>query len=80
MHDHMGAYKPQAICDFSGFKVPADELVRNWDGALVWKKFLDRRKPQDFVRGRRDDMRNPNPSPESEDVFLGTNDVTPESL
>lgn len=80
MHDRLDAYKPQGICDFSGFKVPASELVKNWDGKLVWYKFVDKRNPQDFVRGVRDDMRNPNPSPEGADVFLATNEVTADSL
>lgn len=71
MHDHLGNYKPQGICAFSGFKVPADELVRNWDGQLVHRRFVDKRNPQDFVRGRRDDMRLNNASPESPDEFLG---------
>ena len=72
--------RSQGICAFSGFKVPADELVRNWDGQLVHRRFVDKRNPQDFVRGRRDDMRLNNASPESVDVFLGTNEVTADSL
>lgn len=75
-----GEYKPQAICDFSGFKVPADELARNWDGQMVHRRFADKRNPQDFVRGVRDDQRHPNPQPEAADVFLSTNEVTADSL
>lgn len=80
MHDNLTAYRPQAICEFSGFKVPVDELVRNWDGAMVHYRFVDRRNPQDFVRGVRDDQTLKVSRPEAPDVFLGTNDVTADSL
>lgn len=42
---------PQAICEASGFKVPLSNLVKQWDGAMVDRRFVDRRNPQDFVRG-----------------------------
>lgn len=40
-----------AICDASGFKCYADQLVRQWDGAMVLPQFCDKRNPQDFVTG-----------------------------
>ncbi len=40
-----------AICDASGFKCYADQLVRQWDGAMVLPQFCDVRNPQDFVTG-----------------------------
>lgn len=75
-----GTVKPQAICGFSGFKVNHDELVRNWDGEMVHRRFVDKRNPQDFVRGVRDDQRIPDPRPEAPDVFLSTNQVTADDL
>ena len=43
--------RQRALCDASGFKCYADELVRQWDGAMCLPQFLDRRNPQDFVTG-----------------------------
>ncbi len=40
-----------ALCDASGFKCYADQLVRQWDGAMVLPQFCDARNPQDFVTG-----------------------------
>lgn len=60
-----------AICDASGFKCYADELVRQWDGAMVLPRFLDKRNPQDFVRGVAE--RQPRISrPEPADTFLAS--------
>ena len=76
-----GEPKPQGLCQASGFKVDADRLVKQWDGALIDRRFVDkRRQPQDFVRGVRDDQRNPNPSPEPEDVFIAPGSVTAADL
>lgn len=43
--------RQRAICEASGFKCYADELVRQWDGAMVLAQFCDKRNPQDFVTG-----------------------------
>lgn len=59
-----------AICDFSGFKIPVTNLVRNWDGAYVDRRFVDKRNQQDFVRGVRDDMSLRVSRPEQPDQFL----------
>lgn len=72
--------KGVAICAFSGFKVPVSELVKNWDGQLVHYRFADKRNPQDFVRGVRDEQRLPISQPEATDVFLSTNEVTADDL
>lgn len=71
---------PRFICDHSGFDFPLSEAVKQWDGALVHRKFADKRNPQDFVKGVRDDQRLPISRPEAPDVFLGTNEVTAEDL
>lgn len=67
------------ICHASGFEFPLRELVRQWDGALVHPRFCDKRNPQDYVTGVRERAL-PYTSPEGADVFVATNEVTPESL
>lgn len=63
--------RQRALCDASGFKCYADELVRQWDGARVLPQFLDRRNPQDFVTGVREHQ--PNFSrPEPADTFISS--------
>ncbi len=60
-----------AICDASGFKCYADELVKQWDGMMVLPRFLDKRNPQDFLRGVTEHQ----PSfsrPEADDVFISS--------
>lgn len=62
-------HRVRAICDASGFKCYADQLVKQWDGAMVLPRFLDKRNPQDFVTG----VRETQPQftrPEAPDVFL----------
>lgn len=54
--------------------------MRQWDGALVHHSFVDKRNPQDFVTGVPDGRPLREARPESPDVFLTTNEVTPESL
>ena len=78
--DRFAPWEPQGICEFSGFKYPLSQLVRNWDGAMVHRSFVDKRNPQDFVRGVPDDQRVPNPRPEAPDTFLSDNEVQPGDL
>lgn len=61
---------PQAIDPASGFKVPLSDLVRQWDGEMVAKAFVDKRNPQDFVRGVKDVQALPYARPESPDSFV----------
>ena len=68
-----------AICDASGFKCYADQLVRQWDGAMVLPRFLDKRNPQDFVTGVPDNQTPRFTRPESTDVFLSAR-VLPSDL
>ena len=60
----------QGICDASGFKYPMSELRRQWDGMLVHWRFLDKRNPQDFVRGVPDNRQPPRVRPEAPDTFI----------
>lgn len=54
------------ISDRSGFRYPASEIVRQWDGLLVARREEEPRHPQEFVRGVVDDyaVRNPRPRPD----------------
>lgn len=61
---------PQAIDPASGFKVPLSNLERQWDNQLIDRRFIDKRNPQDFVRGIKDDQSLPYSRPESPDVFV----------
>lgn len=64
------APEPQAIDPASGFKVPLSNLRRQWDNQLVDYRFIDKRNPQDFVRGRKDDQALPYARPEPPDSFV----------
>lgn len=76
-----GTPEPQAICDASGFKVPLKHLVKQWDGAMVDRRFVDKRNPQDFVRGVPDRQDLPFARPEAPDVFIDPlNPIRPEDL
>lgn len=68
-------------CDRTGFKVPASETRREWNGQIVWEGVYEPRHPQDFVRGVRDDQTVPFARPvNTEDTFLSTNEVTKDDL
>jgi hypothetical protein len=64
---------PRAIDPASGFKVPLSNLVRQWDGEMVDRRFVDKRNPQDFVRGRADKMALPFARPEAPDRYMAQN-------
>lgn len=64
---------PRAIDPASGFKVPLSNLVRQYDGEMVDRRFVDKRNPQDFVRGRADRMALPFARPEAPDRFMAQN-------
>lgn len=66
-------------CQRCGFTRYASEIRKEWTGLRVCSKCWDPRHPQDFVRGRKDDIAPPFANP-STDVFLDANEVTVESL
>ncbi|HKR17721.1 hypothetical protein [Rhizorhapis sp.] len=78
--DRFAPWEAQGICEASGFKYPLSQLVRQWDGAMVHRSFVDRRNPQDFVRGVPGNQAIPNARPESPDTFLSDNEVQPGDL
>lgn len=60
--------RPQAIDDYSGFKVPLESLKKDWQG--LYTQDPDRRNPQDFMRGIKDNMALPYSRPEVADQFV----------
>ncbi len=62
----------QAIDPASGFKVPISHLVKQWDGEMIDKRFVDRRNPQDFVTGVPDNQAPRISRPEPPNVFIST--------
>lgn len=59
------------IDDRTGRKVRSSETVKQWDGLIVHRDEFETRHPQDFVRGRIDRQRVPDPRPETTDNLLG---------
>lgn len=72
--------EPQFICMRSGFKFPISQMVKEWDGLLVHRRFCDVRNSQDFVTGVRDDQGLRVSSPEPEDTFTVGNGPSPNDL
>jgi hypothetical protein len=68
------------ICDVCGFQYRASQTLKRWDGLFVCTKDWEPRHPQDFVKGRVDKQRVPDPRPEQDDYFLSDNEVTRDSL
>lgn len=70
----------KAVCHECGRVFLRSEMRTRWDKAIVCLADWEPRQPQDYVRARRDQIRVDSPSPEPAEVFLTTNQVTPESL
>ncbi len=69
-----GPAKPQALDDWTGFKVDHDKLLLEWDKLRTVDP--DRRNPQDWVKGVKDNQNLPWARPEAPDVFLAENVLT----
>ncbi len=65
-----GDTSPNAIDPASGFKVKLSTLKKAWDGEMVSERFIDKRNPQDFVKGVRDNMKLPFARPEPADQYV----------
>jgi hypothetical protein len=68
------------ICDRTGFKVKAEDTVKEWQGLIVRKQSAELRNQQEFIRGIPDKQNAPEPRPDSDPVYLTTNEVTAASL
>lgn len=60
--------RPQAIDDYTGFKVPLETLKKDWQGLLT--QTPDRRNPQDYLRGVPDRQALPYSRPQQEAEFV----------
>lgn len=56
------------IDERTGFRERGYDTQKEWTGTIVAKEDFEPRHPQDFVRGRRDNMAVPDPRPEPTDV------------
>lgn len=72
--------EPQAIDPASGFKIPHKNLVRQYDGEYVDRRFVDKQNPQELIRARPESSVLPHPRPEVADVFLATNILLEDGL
>ena len=68
------------ICDRTGFKLKAEDVVEEWNGFKVRKQSFEERHPQDNLKGFRDNQTPKVSRPEQDDVFLEVGEVTPEDL
>lgn len=73
----IGDYR--VICEASGFKVWKSDTVRQWDGFMVDRRFVDKRNPQDLLKAKPDNPGVREPRPEPADVFLSSQ-VTQDDL
>lgn len=76
-------YRPgqhKVVCDRSGMRVYSSDTVVEWNGLRVCKHISEARHPQDFVKGRKDDMRAPDSRPPGVDHFLADGEVTADDL
>jgi len=68
------------LCDQCGSKRKASECLLQWNHLFVCSKCFERRQPQDFVRGRKDNQLVPVARPRGSRTFLAAGDITPEDL
>jgi hypothetical protein len=57
------------VDDRTGFVRWASETRKEWTGAIVHRNKFEARHPQDFVRGKRDEQRVPDPRSRPADQF-----------
>lgn len=67
MRRRPGLPEPQGIDDYTGFKVDLGKLKKDWAG--LYSTDPDKRNPQDFVRGVKDNQALPFARPEPPDSF-----------
>jgi len=65
--------EPVALDPASGFKVPYRNLVRQWDGEYVDRRFVDKRNPQDLLKARKERFTLDHARPEPADTFFADN-------
>ena len=78
---HVSHYKSGQylfVCDVCGTVHHSEKMKVMWDGTITCgrKGCFERRHPQEFKRGIKDDQSVPRPNPEATDQFLSPGDVT----
>lgn len=68
------------MCQRSGFKTLRSKCRFTWDNLLVREDMWEPRQPQDYVRGRVEDIAAEDARSGWGDDFLTTNEVTEDSL
>ena len=68
------------IDDRTGFKVRAERTKKEWNGLIVREQSWEPRQPQDFVRGRKDQMTVPDARPRSPNSFIPISYTLPSLL
>lgn len=68
------------ICDRTGFKVKSTNTQKEWNNLIVRRQSFELRQPQDLLRSKPDRQHVNDPRTESEDNFLGDNDVSVDDL
>ena len=74
----MSKFRAIGICQRTGFKVPADELVQEWTGLWVWAPYFEEKHPsldQPSLRGER--VR-PDATGPGSDIDNGDSDPAPD--
>lgn len=80
MNDEFRHGSWNVICQRCGFKYKNTQVLKEWTGLRVCKKCYDPRHPQDFVQGKEDRQAPPWVSPEPDDNFVATNEITRDDL
>lgn len=60
------------ICAIDGMEYYSEDKAIRWDGAIVAKKNLDMRHPQELRKSRKEDISVPHARGESPDEFITT--------
>lgn len=70
--------RPKGICQRTGFKVPADELVQDGEtGAMVWAPYADPRHPSHDIPAPKGERLRANPTGPELDNDIGDTDDPP---
>lgn len=78
--DHWESGNYWMICDVCGFKYRRSEMMQRWDNAWVCGDDWEPRHPQEFLRGKNEQISVPIARPEPEEISIGAGDVTPDDL
>jgi hypothetical protein len=64
---------PRAIDPRSGFDIPHSDLVRQYDGELIARRYVDKQNPQDRIQIHAEQIALPDPRPEPPEIGVAGN-------